>query len=205
MKRALLTLLLLVAVGATVAKLFLFEIPVVTGNDMAPTLQAGDRLLAYRLDTTPARGDLVLLEQPGDGGLLIRRVLGGPGDRVAVRDETPVVNGRPATRAPLREVTLSDLLDGQRKEIPMRLVEETLGDRGYLVLKDPRRHSKDYAERELSGAYFVLADNRNHGRDSRNFGPVPATKIRAVISRRLSAGPGSLLGEGPRKGWTPLR
>lgn len=205
MKRALVTLLLLALLAAAVAKIFLFELPAMTGNDMAPTLQAGDRLLAYRMNTTPQRGDLVLLEHPTEGHLMIRRVVAIPGDKVAVRDETPVVNGRPARRKVLREVTLSDMLEGSRQEIKMKLVEETLGERSYLLLKDPRRRSRDYAERDLTGAYFVLADNRNHGSDSRNFGPVPSARIRASISRRVSAGPGSLLGEGPRKGWTELR
>lgn len=204
MKRALITLLLLVLAGGAVAKFFVFEIPMVSGNDMAPTLQAGDRLLAYRLNTTPARGDLVLFEHPTEGRLMIRRVVALPGDRIAVRAEAPEVNGRPSARKVVREVTLSDLLDGRRQDVAMKLMETT-GDRSFLLLKDPRRRSRDYAQHELGGAYFVLADNRNHGLDSRNFGPVPASRIRAVISRRITAGPGSLLGEGPRKGWTELR
>ncbi len=205
MKRALITVLLLILVAAAVAKIFLFEVPTISGNDMAPTLQTGDRLLAYRLNTTPTRGDLVLFEHPTEGRLMIRRVVAVPGDRIAVHAEAPEVNGKSAKRQVLRDVTLSDLLDGRRQELALKLVEETVGDRSYLLLKNPLRRSKDYDERELTGAYFMLADNRNHGLDSRNFGPVPASRIRAVISRRISAGPGSLLGEGPRKGWTELR
>jgi signal peptidase I len=205
MKRALITLVLLLLAAAAVGKFFVFEVPTISGNEMAPTLQAGDRLLAYRLNTKPARGDLVLFEHPTEGRLMIRRVVAVPGDRVAVRAEVPEINGKPVARKVVREVTLSDLLDGRRQELAMKLVEETLGDRSYLLLKDPRRRSKDFAQQELTGAYFVLADSRNHGLDSRNFGSVPSSRIRAVVSRRISAGPGSLLGEGPRKGWTELR
>jgi signal peptidase I len=205
MKRALITLLLLVLVAGAVAKFFVFEVPTISSNEMAPTLQAGDQLLAYRLNTKPARGDLVLFSHPTEGYPVIRRVIAVPGDRIAVRAEVPEVNGKPAVRKAVRDVALSDLLDGRRQELTMKLVEETLGDRTYLLLKDPRRRSKDWAQQELNGTYFVLADNRNHGLDSRNFGPIPASRIRAVISRRISAGPGSLPGEGPRKGWTELR
>jgi len=205
MKKAILVLLVLLVVAAAVAKLFIFEIPTVTGNDMAPALQAGDRLLANRLETTPRRGDLVLFEHPTEGRLMIRRVVGIPGDKIAVVGEVPQLDGKPARRKVQREVTLSDLLEGQRKELKMSLVEEELAGARYLVLKDPRRRSHDVKAQTLSGAYYVLADNRNHGTDSRNFGPVPAAKLRAVVTRRLTAGPGSLLGEGPRKGWIPLR
>jgi hypothetical protein len=88
----------------------------------------------------------------------------------------------------------------------VRVIEEQLGDAPlYLVLKDPQRRSVDAKEVTLSGAYYVLADHRNHGTDSRTFGPVAAGKIRAVVCHRLSAGPGALADQGPRKGWTSLR
>jgi signal peptidase I len=202
MKRVL-VVLLLIAILVVVAKIFVCEIPVVTGNDMAPALQAGDRLLAYRLNTTPARGDLVLMEVPLSKQLLLRRVVAIPGDRIAVRDETPVLNGAPAKRKVQRETTLRD---PGGKELKVRVIEEELGDGPrYLVLKDPRRRSVDAKEVSLSSAYYVLADHRNHGTDSRTFGPVDAAKIRAVITHRLSAGPAALADLGPRAGWMALR
>jgi signal peptidase I len=201
MKRALVVVLVLLLAAAAAAKLFLFEIPSVAGNDMAPALQAGDRLLAYRLGGGPARGELVLIEHPAEPRrLLLRRVVALPGERFAFRGETPIVDGKPARRAVQREVTLLD--DG--KKLRMRLVEEELAGVRYLVLKDPARRSHDEKERALVGGYYVLADNRNHGTDSRNFGPVPAARIRARITHRLSAGAGSIEGQAPREGWRRL-
>jgi signal peptidase I len=209
MKRLFIVLLLL-GIAAAAAKLFILEIPTVTGNDMAPALQAGDRLLAYRLDTTPRRGDLVLIEHPEGKQLLLRRVVAIPGDRVAVRQETPVINGKPASRKAQRDSALRELAGGT--PLKVRIVEERLpsgsgGDDGpqYLVLKDPQRRSVDVKEQTLGGSYFVLADHRNHGTDSRTFGPVAAGKIRGVITHRITAGPGTLAGQGPREGWTSLR
>jgi signal peptidase I len=204
MKRLFIVLLLL-GIAAAVAKLFILEIPTVTGNDMAPSMQAGDRLLAYRLDTTPQRGDLVLIEHPEGKQLLLRRVVAIPGDRVAVRQETPVINGKSASRTVQRDSVLRELSGG--KELKVRIVEERLPGDGprYLVLKDPLRRSVDVKEQTLSGSYFVLADHRNHGTDSRTFGPVAAGKIRGVITHRITAGPGTITDQGPRKGWMSLR
>jgi len=203
MKRFVMVMVLLLLVGAAVLKLVVFELPRVAGNDMAPTLQPGDLLLANRLDTTPERGELVLLEHPRiSGRLLLRRVVGLPGERVEVRKEVPVVDGKPALRREVQQVTLRD---GDRR-LTMKLVEETVARAPTCpVLKDPGRRSRDPAAVTLgSSQYYVLADNRNHGTDSRTFGPVPGERIRAVVTRRISAGPGSIDGQSERAGWTRL-
>jgi signal peptidase I len=200
MKRLLWTLFILFFIGLAIAKLLVFEIPTISGDDMAPTLQRGDRLLAYRLDTRPRHGDLVLMELPESRRLMIRRVIGLPGDRIAVLDETPIINGKKVRRIPVQEVTL---LDGDKTKMRL-LTEEIEGDR-YQVLKDPRRRSVDYPERRLDESYFVLSDNRNHGTDSRTFGPVPAVKIRAIVTHLLSVGPSSVDGLSPREGFSALR
>jgi signal peptidase I len=195
MKRVVVVLLILVVLAAAVIKFLVIELPRVGGDDMAPALQPGDLLLAYRLDTTPRRGQLVLLEHPASAGrLLIRRVYGLPGDRVAVKQETPLLNGRKVPRRVVEQV----VLEGRR----MKVVEEIIdGATRVRVLKDPGRRSVDAREVVLENAYYVLADNRNHGTDSRTFGPVPADRIRAVVTHRVSAGPGCLEGQPEREGW----
>jgi type IV secretory pathway protease TraF len=54
---------------------------------MLPTLSPGEYVLfdrlAYRREA-PRRGDVVLAEQPGTGLLVVKRVAGAPGERVAV-------------------------------------------------------------------------------------------------------------------------
>ena len=68
----------------------------ITTDSMDPTLRAGDSVLAakfaYRL-AEPGRGDVVLFRAPGDGAPTIKRVVGLPGDTVAVRDGVLFVNG----------------------------------------------------------------------------------------------------------------
>lgn len=197
MKRFLAVLLVLLLAAAAVAKIFIFELPRVTGTDMAPTLQPGDLLLANRLETTPTRGQLVLIDHPEvENRVLIRRIIGLPGERVAVKKERPRIDGEPARRKSFKEITLLEGGKGRR----MRLVEEKIGDLTLVLLKDPGRRSVNTKEVALSDAYYVMSDNRNHGTDSRTFGPVPAHKIRAVITHRLSAGPGCIEGQAEREG-----
>jgi len=77
-----------------------FGIVHMPGSSMRPTLLAGDSVfvnrLAYALHvpfsatkvmawSTPKRGDLVLLRDPGDGTLQLERIIGLPGDRVSLR------------------------------------------------------------------------------------------------------------------------
>jgi signal peptidase I len=204
MKRVLFVLLVLLLLSAAAAKIVVFDFPRVSGNDMAPSVQKDDWLLVNRLDTEPNRGDLVLVEHPRRRFPVVRRVVGLPGETIVVKNETPIVNGKPATRKVLREVELTEAPGGRKVTLSMRMVREQLGNATYEVLKDPQRRSRDIKPVKLgSTSYFLMADNRNHGTDSRTFGPIEAKDVRGVVSRRMFAGEGCL-GE-KREGWTSLR
>ena len=68
---------------------------VVAGRSMEPTLHsgrlAGINKLAYRR-YPPRRGDIVVVRTRGD--LIIKRILGLPGEEVAIRDGVVYVNGQ---------------------------------------------------------------------------------------------------------------
>lgn len=71
-----------------------FDIP---SSSMEPTLVAGDHVLvakyAYRL-SEPERGDIAALQSPEDRDeVLIKRIVGLPGDEVGIRDGVLYVNG----------------------------------------------------------------------------------------------------------------
>lgn len=68
----------------------------VESGSMEPTLCPGDQVLVDKTVQPPDlhRGDLVVVVAPDDGTLVVKRVVGLPGDRVAIRDALLFVDGR---------------------------------------------------------------------------------------------------------------
>jgi len=64
----------------------LFRIYAIPSESMAPTLQPGDHILVtpyYPFGAPPLRGDVVVFREPAnDDELMVKRIVGGPGDLV---------------------------------------------------------------------------------------------------------------------------
>ncbi len=122
----------------------------VGSESMVPTLQVWDRLLINKLAydlKEPERGDIVLFRSPEGGAApLIKRVIGLPGDKVAVRGGRLFLNGEPQ-----KEPYVVD-------KPCVRYLPKTCSFGPTTV---PEDH------------VFVMGDNRANTRDSRFFGPVP--------------------------------
>ncbi|HED24064.1 MAG TPA: signal peptidase I [Firmicutes bacterium] len=87
--------ILIAVVLAILIRLFLFEVFVVEGRSMYPTLEETERLMVnkvvYYFDE-PKLGDIVVFEyQPGRD--FIKRVIGIGGDRVEIRNRRVYLNG----------------------------------------------------------------------------------------------------------------
>jgi signal peptidase I len=132
----------------------------VPGDAMAPTLQAGDRILVLKsgLFEGPIRsGDVVVFHPPrtmactvvgARSGDLVRRVVALPGEVISSVGDTIFVDGRP-----LSERGWYDPHFGQVDSTPIR--STTLAP----------------------GQYFVMADNRSDACDSRVFGPISKSSV----------------------------
>lgn len=150
-----------------------------TGS-MLPTVQENDHIFvnkaAYGLRLPfsevrlaefggPDRGDVVVLESPESGIVLLKRVVALPGDVVQVKNGKLLLNGNPV---PVEKK------DG-------KLVEE-LGDGHGLRLDDGG--GPDFGPvRVPTGHYLVLGDNRGNSRDGRYFGFV---KREAILGHAIS-------------------
>jgi signal peptidase I len=158
---------------------------------MRPTLLEGDVVLVNRLAydlklpltdvvllplAEPQRGDVVTFSSPLDGTRLIKRVVGLPGDRVAMRDGELVLNGQALARSDARRhgETIAEgwVVDAQR-------ATEDLAGRPHAVQTLPVPGARrDFAETVVpAGHYFMLGDNRDLSADSRVIGAVPREKL----------------------------
>lgn len=73
---------------------------VVAGDSMAPTHAGGDRLLVRRW-SPPRRWDAVVLRSPTDARrLLVKRVVGLPGEEITLREGRVRIDGEPLGNPP---------------------------------------------------------------------------------------------------------
>jgi signal peptidase I len=143
-------------------------------EDMWPVAATGATVVVNRRATIQ-RGDLVVMKRE-QSGLMLRRVVGLPHEKIWFIDSRPYLLGRSTT---WREV--GRYRQGDRWMI---VDEESLGGAAYLVIDDVHRRMNTAYAVDCGEGYYVLADNREHldGKDSRAFGPVPASDIRGVVA-----------------------
>lgn len=134
--RELVELFLLSLAVAVLLVTFIAQPFVVDGTSMEPSLVDGERLvvnkLSYRLGEPIRRSDVVVFRFPGDRRQrFIKRVIGLPGETVAIRDGKVLVDNRPLTEAYLADVTFGTYG-------PVRVPKDRL-----FVLGDNRANSRD--------------------------------------------------------------
>jgi signal peptidase I len=97
---------------ALLINLFMAQATKVYGQSMEPSLHTDQRLIVEKLSYhlhPPRRGDVVVLKlHHDDGELLIKRVIGLPGEEVEIKQGRVFINGRP-----LQEPYLNQHTEGQ--------------------------------------------------------------------------------------------
>lgn len=140
----------------------------IDGPSMQPTLWAGNHLLINRvayLLNDPQPGEIAVFDAPdAKEELLIKRVIGVPGDTIEIRVQT-VTN--PTTGVEERDVLV--MRNGEVLDEP------------YFVNR-PCNNCRDRVWTLGPDEYFLMGDNRNHSNDSRAFGPV---RREAIVGRAV--------------------
>jgi signal peptidase I len=131
----------------------------VNGPSMEPTLWTGQHLLISRLHYLfgePQRGDVIVFDPPNSRHgqeMLIKRLIGLPGDTVEFREQQLYLNG------------------------------ELLAEPYFINTPCEPRSCPDRVWELGPNDYFAMGDNRNRSNDSRSFGALPREYIvgRAVF------------------------
>jgi len=161
--RTLLEYVVLAIVAVAVALLiqaFLVKPYRIPSESMENTLLIGDRVLVDRISwrfSDPQRTNIVVFHPPFSGPVLIKRIIGLPGDEIALKDGAVYVNGQALDEPYVRRI------DG--KAVPTEPFDNGL----------PWSLQKAY--KVPADSYFVMGDNRIDSGDSREFGPVPRSQL----------------------------
>lgn len=177
----------LLTVCATTAVAQPFYIP---SGSMEPTLQIGDALLGSKFaygysrwsvpyglgpasqtrlfGRMPARGDIVIFRKPGDTDtILIKRVIGLPGDSIQMVHGRLVINGR---QVPLEAAGTGKVEDGNgQMEAIGKFIETLPGGVRHTIFKagwdGPLDDTPVY--KVPPNCFFAMGDNRDNSEDSR--------------------------------------
>lgn len=169
--------LIIAAIFLRFANTFVLQTFYIPSGSMEDTLLIGDHLFVNRFLYGPAptaaegsllpsrgvqRGDIVVFRSPREPELdVVKRCIGMPGDRIAVRDKQLYLN------------------------------DKTVDDSSYAVHRDPRLftaspyYTSQGQQRDNfgpvtvpEGHYFCMGDNRDFSYDSRFWGPLPAHLVK---------------------------
>ncbi len=210
---------ILVAVAiALFLRTFLIEPFKIPSGSMVPTLAIGDHIFVnklsyglwvpflnkkFQIGSGPQRGDVIVFVYPAEKRTnwlidnrkdFIKRVVGLPGDRIAVRGNTLYINDKPIQRTKDTQHAYHEPVDEDRWEKKVgRIFQENLYGVQYQTLADEQDGSlfQNWSSKDngpLSrrpwgpvvkpGHVFVMGDNRDHSSDSRDWGLVPMNYIK---------------------------
>ncbi len=161
-------------------RFFILSVMYLPTEAMEPSIQRGDFVVGWRVAygfplplmkgervnfKMPKRGDVISFRFPGDEEqLIVRRVVGLPGDSIQIVEGVLYLNGKPCS-----EPILSALWEESLPQGRSYWIHSSRNDNMPLV-KVPK------------DSLFVLSDNRQFNDDSRDWGMVSVKNLESRLS-----------------------
>lgn len=173
------------------------DLNIVPTGSMIPTIVEGDQIIVNKLAydfklpfsykslitwDKPHRGDIVVFTAPMREVLMVKRVVGLPGDLVTMLGNRLYINGQPIAYE-ITDAAGKDRSASKRKFYQQLLIENLCGYKHAIILS-PSPSFEDTFDPVIIPPkyYFLLGDNRDNSADSRYFGPVEHWRIQGRVS-----------------------
>jgi signal peptidase I len=221
------------ALAVFLFRAFVFSFYSIPSESMLPRLWNGDYFIAAKwpygysrwslpfalplipghvLADLPERGDVVVFKHPVDHVDYIKRVIGLPGDSIAVKGGQVILNGVPVKRQQMRDFVLPTSPNTACVMGGRSVTASGQGACDYLRFRETLPSGKSYETLDFGptpqdnfgplivpeGALFVMGDNRDNSLDSRfparsggGVGLVPADLLVARASAMVWSTDGS--------------
>ncbi len=169
---------------AILLRVFVVSVYRVPTESMMPSLIPGDFIVGFKTSyglkipfveekigaRDPNRGDVVIF-QPTEEGLYVKRVVGVPGDHIEIRDGALLVNESIVTFP-------------REKSGEWEILEESFGGSTHRVMRRMHGEQTDFLAPQVvpPGHVFLLGDLRSESVDSRHWGAIPIDQIEARAS-----------------------
>lgn len=158
--KRLLLLIILGVIGGLLFRRYCFEVVYIASASMEPTFKVKEQVVVNRFAyffKSPERGDIVLLKSPVSTKEVVKRVVGLPGELISISD---------------KEVYIDDELLEEDYVKYIRKDEILVGD-NLVAVTVAKNH------------YFVMGDNRDVSRDSRDWSEKPGLQSKTVSIRDI--------------------
>lgn len=144
---------------------FLITPSVVKGESMMPNLEDGDRIILSKISDIE-RFDEIAFKAPDSNDNYVKRVIGIPGDTIEMKNDQLYINDKSYEEPYLKEY--KSLLTNNQQFTSDFTLEQITG------------------EKEVpKGKFFVLGDNRNVSKDSRQFGFIDQDAVIGNVKLRI--------------------